>query len=75
MDVLSLLGTSMYKRGHIADRASLPRWKMSSWMSGSLKMGEDDINSLRDCLVDLNFSRKVVNEAIRETCQYYDKEI
>ena len=48
---------------------------MSGWMSGNLKMSESDINNLKDTLLDLNFSRKTVLEAIAETNSYLDEEI
>jgi hypothetical protein len=35
-------------------------------------MSDEDINSLRDVLIDLNFPRKTVNDAIAETLGYYD---
>jgi len=72
MDVNSLLSSSMYKKGHVFRAANLPKWKCSSWLSGSLKMSPEDINSLRDTLIDLNFPRKTVNDAIAETLGYYD---
>jgi len=72
MDVNSLLSSSMYKKGHVFRAANLPKWKCSSWLSGSLKMSPEDINSLRDTLIDLNFPRKTVNDAIQETLGYYE---
>ena len=74
-DVNSLLTCSLYKKQKIAQLANIPRYRMSGWMSGNLKMSESDINNLKDTLLDLNFSRKTVLEAIAETNSYLDEEI
>ena len=74
-DVNSLLTCSLYKKQRVAALANIPRYRFSGWMSGNLKMSESDINNLKDTLIDLNFSRKTVLDAIKTTCEYYDKEI